>query len=747
MIRILVITFLSLWTCTLSSQESITAAVDSIHKRPKIGLTLSGGAAHGFAHIGVIRYLEEINMPIDYITGTSMGAVVGALKSMGYDSYRMEELSGELDWRILLSNTTPLDEITPSERRFAQKIPFSLIWRNDRIQLPQGLIGGQKLDLILNRLFCPAHFIEDFDSLRIPFRCVTTDLAEGSVHVQKEGYLGKAVRASMAIPSVFPPIEIDNRLMVDGGLIRNYPVQENIAMGADIVIGVNVGKEKFKKEELNSINTILLQAGVITNILDTEEQTKLVDINVRPDVKDKALFAFSEYTYFIEQGYKAAKAQAAEFKRLKDSLDVFDLPPPLEAIETPVDLLISEIRLNETDKYYAKLIQEKLNIQEGDRVSIYDIENGISDIYGTLNFAKVNYAFFNKEDGLGLEVNTELASPFTLGININRFKHYKTSLIFSGEVRNKLAKTSRLHYSLRASEKPGIFMNYQNRYEKVSNILLNVEAKWEKYDLPFHLDSSLDRIYKTYESYASAGFQHELSKHTLLDYHYKFMFDEFQPDILKADNFIRYTSFRQSAGIGLNWSSLSTILYPEKGINFDITADYIFQHNITKEVEPDNNFFDLQDDRKYASININASVYCPIAKRLVTETHVYLKYTSRDVFTDHTRFGGPVQGKKNQIGMVGFDDSELILASHVAVNQVIRKEVFQRFYIGISGSYVYGRNLLSYAYGIDKEISAYSGGALFAYATPLGPISFDFGISNLSEELEFNLGLGFRHIL
>ncbi len=747
MIRIYLITLFFLWTTLTSAQENSNSNLDSIHTRPKIGLVLSGGAAHGFAHIGVIRYLEEINMPIDFITGTSMGAVVGGLKAMGYDSYRMEELSGELNWRILLSNTIPLDEITPAERRFAQKMPLSLVWEDKKIQLPKGLIGGQKLDLILNRLFCPAHFIEDFDSLRIPFRCVTADLAEGSVHVQKQGYLGKAVRASMAIPSVFPPIEMDDRLMVDGGLIRNYPVQENIALGADIIIGVNVGKQKFKKEELNSIATILLQAGVISSILDAERQTELVDINVIPDVKEKALFNFSEYKYFINQGYKAAKAQSTEFERLKDSLNKFQLPEPITPIETPSELLISEIKLNESDPYYAKLIREKLNIKEGDRVSIYEIENGISDIYGTLNFAKVNYAFYNREEGLGLEVNTELASPFTLGANINRFKHYKTSLIFSGEIRNKLLKTSRLFYTLRASEKPGAFMNFQNRFRNISNLLFNLEAKWEKYDLPFHLDNDLDRIYKTYESYLTAGFQHELNRQTLLSYRYKFSFDEMQPDILKTDNFLVYNTLSQSAGIDLDWSNIATILYPEKGIHLNISADYVFQNRINKKREVGSDFLNLTNETNYANISSQLSVYIPLLRKFVTETHISAKYLSSDVFVEHTRFGGPVQGKRNQIGMVGLDDSELILASHVFINQVLRYEVFPRLYAGISGGYVYARNLLSYAYDIDDNLSTYSGGVLIAYATPLGPISFDIGISSLTEQIEFNLGLGFRHIL
>jgi len=747
MIRLLLISLITLSCSILYSQETSSTSQDSVKERPKIGLTLSGGAAHGFAHIGVIRYLDEIGMPIDFITGTSMGAVVGALKAMGLDSYQMEELSGKMDWRILLSNTIPLNEVTASERKFAQKIPLSLIWKENKIQLPQGLIGGQKLDLILNRLFCPTHFIEDFDSLQIPFRCVTTDLAEGSIHVQEDGYLGKKVRASMAIPSVFPPIEIEDRLMVDGGLIRNFPVQENIAMGADIVIGVNVGKQKFKKEELSSINTILYQAGIMSNILDSERQAELVDIYVIPDVKEKGLFAFSDYAYFIEKGYNAAKAQAKEFRKLKDTLDLYPPKPEITAIKTPSDLLISEIKLSEKDEHYTQLILSKLGLEKGDVVSIYDIENGISDIYGTLNFSKVNYAFFKKDEGLGLEIITELAPPFTLGVNVNRFKYYNTSLILSGEVRNLLGKTSLLYYSARASEKAGFLVNYKKRFKVLSQLLLNVESKWENYDLPFHLNANLDRVYKTYESNLIAGFQQEIGKHSLLSYQYKFLSDYYQPEILKSDNFLSYNSIRQSVGLEFQFNTIATTMFPSKGIDFEIFGDFVFSNYINRDLDNGNNFFDLENDESYISSLANFAFYFPIANKLVSETHCSFKYTSIDVFADHMRFGGPSQGKTKHIGMVGFDDSELLIGSHVYLNQVLRKEIFPRFYFGVGASYIHGRNFLSYAYNIDENISSFSSGVFLGYSTPLGPIHLDLGWSNLYEKLELNMGFGFRHIL
>ena len=257
---------------------SFGLASQSSDTKPKIGLALSGGSAHGFAHVGVIKYLEELGIEIDYVIGTSMGSVIGGLFAMGYNAAEITKTAGELDWDQLMSNRVPLDEIAPIEKPFHDRIPISALWKNSSFRLPRGFIRGQKLDLVVSKVYSAAYHIEDFDDFQIPFRCVAIDIEDGSIDVLDKGYVGNAIRASMAIPTVFPPKEVDGRLYVDGGLLRNFPVQEAIDLGADIVIGVYVGSEKATRDELYSMFDILKQSASMANLLDAEVQKKLTDV-------------------------------------------------------------------------------------------------------------------------------------------------------------------------------------------------------------------------------------------------------------------------------------------------------------------------------------------------------------------------------------------------------------------------------------------------------------------------------------
>lgn len=196
--------------------------------RPKIGLVLSGGGAKGLAHIGVLRAMEKAGLTPDYITGTSMGSIVGALYAIGYSSDDIEEIVAKLDWDAVLSNKITLNQITFEEKAYYGRYVAELPVKGINVGLPRGLIEGQKLSDYLSRLTRSAHDIEDFSDLPIPFACVAADIATGEPVVLNKGSLPEAIRASMAIPTLFTPVEIDGRLLVDGGLIRNFPVQEEI---------------------------------------------------------------------------------------------------------------------------------------------------------------------------------------------------------------------------------------------------------------------------------------------------------------------------------------------------------------------------------------------------------------------------------------------------------------------------------------------------------------------------------------
>ena len=227
---------------------------ESGNERPKIGLALSGGGARGGAHVGILKALEELDIPIDYIAGTSMGAIVGGLYAAGYDAAGIETILKEIDWTQAMSDQPARRDRAMRKKELEAEflIPFRVGFNRGGVQLPLGLIEGQHLDQVFHELLMPVMHVKQFDQLPIPFRAVATDLVTGEEFVLSQGSLPDSLRASMSVPGVFAPVRIGDRLLVDGGMSNNLPVSVVREMGADIVIAVNlnsdiVGKHSPKK--------------------------------------------------------------------------------------------------------------------------------------------------------------------------------------------------------------------------------------------------------------------------------------------------------------------------------------------------------------------------------------------------------------------------------------------------------------------------------------------------------------------
>ena len=252
----------------------------SIGQRPKIGLTLSGGGAKGLAHIGILKAIDSAGLKIDYITGTSMGSIMGALYSVGYSAVELEKIVGRLDWDILLSNSSSLRSLVMEEKEEYNKYAFELPWLNHRFQLPSGILESEELWLKFSELFFPVYNIKDFSKFSIPFKCIATDIVSGHGVIMDKGEIVTSIRSSMAIPSIFTAVESEGRRLVDGGVVRNFPVQDVKEMGADIIIGSNVSTGLLPKEKLTNAFQILLQIAFFRESESVKNEISLCDIYI-----------------------------------------------------------------------------------------------------------------------------------------------------------------------------------------------------------------------------------------------------------------------------------------------------------------------------------------------------------------------------------------------------------------------------------------------------------------------------------
>ncbi|MGE5893417.1 MAG: patatin-like phospholipase family protein [bacterium] len=364
-------------------------------KRPRIGLVLGGGGAKGAAHIGVLKVLEELRIPIDCIAGTSMGAVVGSLYASGMSPDEIERVLTTVDWDDLFTDDPPRSEIDFIRKREDYTIlaKMELGIRDGKLRTPRAFIEGQKIGLFFETLLMPVSDIEDFDRLPIPYRAVATDLENGSVVVLKSGRLADAARASMSVFGVFPPVEVDGHLLADGGILRNLPVDIVRAMGADIIIAVDVGKPLPPKEEMSSTVAIMNQMIdiVIKGNVDAQIDTlRDKDVFIRPDLGTIGSGDFNRGKEASERGEQAAQQHAEELRRLSVSAEEYDAFLQRQRRAPVTSIKIGSVKVEGLQRVSQETVLSKVKIKEGGTLDPETLRHHVGLIYGMGDFERVD---------------------------------------------------------------------------------------------------------------------------------------------------------------------------------------------------------------------------------------------------------------------------------------------------------------------------------------------------------------------
>ncbi len=440
--------------CTVHQQAKAQMATE----RPKIGLVLSGGGAKGLAHIGAIKVLEEAGIRPDYITGTSMGSIIGGLYASGYSAAELDSIVNHIDWAVILSDQIPLKDVVPEEKADYNRFQLEFDITKKGLSLPAGMVRGQRISEMLSDLTWHVAGCQTFDDLPIPFRCVAVDLVEGKPYVFKEGNLPQAMRASMAIPSVFTPVEKDSMYLVDGGVLNNFPVMLCREMGADIIIGVNVGtSDKPKLDDLKSISEILMTSAMIGSSIVLDESINATDYLITPDLHPYTSASFFDGQTIVARGELAARQQLSTLKLLADSINQYETESFQPIPHTPDEIFISDIRIDNRKHVSQNFFYTKLGIHEGDTVSIKDINNGIRRLIGTRFYNHITYELkHNNAHEYTLVFNTEEANLAKAKFSIHYDNELKAGIISNLTFRNLLFKNSRLSLTTDISERPRI---------------------------------------------------------------------------------------------------------------------------------------------------------------------------------------------------------------------------------------------------------------------------------------------------
>jgi NTE family protein len=404
----------------------VNLPVNNYQAPVKPGLTLSGGGAKGLAHIGVLHILDSLGIHVNYISGTSMGSIVGAMYASGYSAREIEAFAKHINWDILFATKSSLNFLPPQERNSAGKNIIELPLFHGKVKLPTGALEGQQLWNTLNEIYLPVYQITDFNDLPIPFACIATDVETGTPVLLNKGRLSSAIRASMAIPSVFTTVDRDGKKLIDGGVVKNFPVSVIKDMGANFTIGVNVSQGLLPAEELKTPVDIIYQMGFYVDAHNFIFDRGFTDLYIEPDLTGYSAASFKDAVAIIELGKIAARKQLVPLQELADKQKAAGIKRTVDSVNLAArSFIIDSIDIIGNHNITNHFIKSKLDISRGDTLKAKAFTNAVNRLYASSYFERINYYLTNSEyQGrviLNVEVIEKPLSSIMTAINFSTF--------------------------------------------------------------------------------------------------------------------------------------------------------------------------------------------------------------------------------------------------------------------------------------------------------------------------------------
>ena len=449
----LIFCLLSFVFCQNTTAQQVT---DSI-ARPRVGVVLSGGGAKGFAHIGALKVIEEAGLPIDYIAGTSMGSIIGGLYAIGYSPDEMISLIREQNWNAIMSDAIPQKYISIDDKILDRHYLATFPFRNKKIQMKSSIYDGGMINLLLARLTSPAYKIKDYNELSVPFLCVAANIENAEAYEMTKGNLQRSIRASMSIPFYFPPVEVDGRLLVDGGLRNNFPVPNVREKGIDIIIGVDVQRNFHKKEEINSMAIIMDQIIAMSDIDAYTRAKEETDIYIKPELAKYGMMDFNSYDTIIAIGEKAAREYLPQLKRLADSIrNIQDYKIERPDVKPLDSVYVVALKINGVKEENANFIRKSIGKNYPAKIAIHDIENSIMSIYATGYYKDIWYDLSPAAKGVNLVIHCKEKEEESVSIAAHYDTDYGIGILANITLKNafKFPKRSTLSADINIAEDP-----------------------------------------------------------------------------------------------------------------------------------------------------------------------------------------------------------------------------------------------------------------------------------------------------
>jgi NTE family protein len=724
----------------------LNAESQEIHKRPSVGLVLSGGGAHGIAHLGVIKAMEEEGLRPDYITGVSMGSIIGGLYSAGYTSDSIYKILKNINWEILLSNKIPENKVIFIEKDHYYNSIISLPTSAKKVTLPSGLVNGQMIENLLSYYLWPAADISDFSKLPIPFMCVGADLITFKKADLKSGYLPDAIRASFAVPSIFTPIKIDSLLLVDGGLIRNFAATEAKDMGADILIGSYAGFQAYKEEDLQTVSGIIKQIAFYRSLEDFTEQKKLVDVLITHNLKKLSKTGFENVDTLVKKGYEATLPYKAYFRKLADSLNLIEKQKPIENILGKQSYKFDRIEITGNTIYPDYQIRGVLDIEPGENVTKTMLSEKIDLLYGKAWFEKVKYRIKPIEDSLILIIDCDEKPKGILYGSVHYDNSLRAGVIAGGSFKNLLTQRSVININ-----------SYIAQYFRFEANAIQFIDKNQKFGISadFYADNTLlpmlelgseksDVISREFIPGVSVNRQMGLNQLMSISLRYE------NKNLLPQS-----TSEQQIKNLSYNYltssfdyqvNSLDTKHFPNKGMIINLSAGTSRLLSASIKTDTSKTVTRIKDregfERFYTLCGHIKYYFSPSGKITFSIGGDALLITNTDSVSSGNNFyllGGIESLNRRSVSFIGYHSNEIPVTRMASVRTDADIEVFKDIHLEIMANIAATGNMDDFSF-----LTGYGLG--LGYMSIIGPLKIGIMYGNESHKENFNRIKGFISI-
>ncbi len=716
--------------------------------KPSLGLTLSGGGARGLAHVGVLHVIDSLGLQIDFITGTSMGSIVGGMYAAGYSAAEIEDFALNMNWEALFARSSDLSYVHISTRKDHQKFVLELPIEDYKIRLSTGAIEGQQLWNTLNELFLHTYDITDFSRLNIPFACVATDVERGEAVVMKNGNLVSAIRASMAIPSIFTTVEREGYKLIDGGVVNNFPVGLAKEMGAELVIGVNVSQGLRPAHELQTPIDIIYQMGFYSDARSFIKNRELSDIYIEPDLEGYTVASFFNNAEIIEQGKIAAR-------QMSDELSVLVDPKPALRRTAVRDrevfsLVVDSIEfhgLKNVRPWFAKNI---LNIERGDTITANGLTRSVNRLFATGYFERVHYNIIRCEKNsnvlLILDVIERPFASLSLALQYSSFTGVGLSA--------KLATNKFFVYNTKASlavlagEKPAFNSNITYFLTDRRNNWLTLENKGRHITFPLYENFKAISEYKQSYFRSDLSFNMRVGDNSWFSSGLAYYYQSLAPNML-APITIEGKTRSFIAKLSWNLHSLNRNSFPNSGQLITIQSRFYFnQRPSFPNITIDGKESSLEDldihIRDFLQTQIRWETYIPINDRLTQKNYFQLGYNIKyeQGFINSFNLGGTYPFLENQITFAGLNEYEVISENIAVATLGYQYHVWRSLYASALANIA----LYDFSLGRPEEISSNNlvlgGGLSIGYDSLIGPFELTFSYSPQTNRVIGYVNLG-----